>query len=606
MLVRRFNMSNLKGNINFLKDRIPILYDIFMNESPIFELNVTEIENGNLIIEIEEKRCFLHSVYDTNEEVIRMFEDVEKDIDTLVIFGLGMGHSFSYIKDNFKNLSHLIIIEPSLQIFRHALNVIEINKELKAIPKISFIVNRDVHQCINFLKTLLKETPKFPVVYHFNYRHLFADYYSSLIEQLVKAVRNQQVSTTTIGLSAYQWLENYLTNFKETSIPVENITSLFKNRSAIIVSAGPSLNKNIHLIDDLKKHAIVIAVGSAIKILDSHNIVPHFRMALDGLPREEKILEGIKVEDAPLIYGSKLYTKILPKYKQQKIRLIESTDFIGRYLYKKSGINYLNISVGPSVATIALSFLIEAGCNHIIFMGQDLSHSTENTHASGTNNLNKDNKKQFANYIKTKDIHGNDVYTRNNYLTVKYSLEQLISKEPHIRFTNASEGGLEVIGAANRTAKVVLKELINETKSDVCSAVISHDILEGSKEYQNKIERSLELLNDEIVELYNLNEEKLKYLKKINKLIERNLNLNRLNNDLKYIDNFDKKINELTLYRDAIYPGLSSIYDVIKINSRYSGRDELENITSSFRISYKISIELKKYLATALKILNKG
>lgn len=600
-------MNQFSKNINFLKGSNTDLYNIVVNDKPLINLNVTEVESQNFIVEKDGKRCFLHSIYDLEEELSRMFEGIDKDSETMLIFGLGAGHVFEYLKNNFTKINHLIIIEPSLQIFNKAMNEFDLSEQFNYFPRITLIVNKSVDYAEDVMKGILKETTQFQIVYHFNYKHLFNEYYDTLLSLLVKAIRNRQVTTTTTGLSTYNWLENSISNFTQTSIPIEKIASIFKNRPAIIVAAGPSLNKNIHLIKELKKYAFVIAVGSAIKILDTHKIVPHFRMALDGLPREQKILDGVNTGDAPIIFGSKLYKGILPAYNQKKIRFIEETDYVGNYLYKKRGIEHLKISVGPSVANFALSLLIQVGCTHIIFMGQDLCYSSQETHASGTNNEeeNKINNTQKNNYIQTENIYGEPVYTTNNLITMKYSLEKVISKHlGKIVFTNATEGGLNILGTVNKTAKEALGTLISEVRDTNDTFSLVEDKLIDDKSYQQNIDQALISLNEDLIELYLLNEDKINYLKKINKTLNRKININRLSNDIEYINKIDMKINQLAVFKEVVYPALSTIFDVFNLNMNLNGKTDVERLKASYTIASKKALELKKYVAFALRDLN--
>ena len=596
-------MNQFKKNIEFLKKSNTDLYNIIAKEQPLITINITELENRNLIIETDEKKCFLHSVYDIEDELKRMFEGVEKDSKTLLIFGLGMGHIFDYIKNNFNNINHLIIIEPSLSIFNNALKEFDLQAQFKAFPRITFIVNRSEESAINILKLFLKETTQFPIVYHFNYRYIFNNYYHKFVNLFTKELKIQLINIRTFGLSTYAWLENSIKNFMQPSIPIENIVPIFKNKPVLIISAGPSLNKNIHLIEELKKYAIVVAVGSAIKILDSNKIVPHFRMAIDGLPREQKILEGVRTEDTPIIFGNKLYKEILTSYNQLKIRFIEETDYLGIYTYKKSGLKHLNIKTGPSIANFALSFLVEAECSHIIFMGQDLSYISGESHAKGTNDSEENKIKSKNNFIQTQDIYGNTVFTTNDMLTMKFSFEKIINDHKNIEFINATEGGLQIEGTVNRTANETLAllqlDLVITEKTISFNNEIINDV-----DYETKINNAISSLSEELIELYLLNENKIKYLKKINKMLNRKININRLSTDIEYIKKLDIKINKLPIYREFVYRSLYTIYEVFDFKNNLDGETQEEKLRAFYTNASKKALELKKFVALTLKDLN--
>ncbi|MGG0510576.1 6-hydroxymethylpterin diphosphokinase MptE-like protein [Priestia megaterium] len=600
-------MPYLHKNLTYLKEKNPSLYRAVCGEKPLVDLKIAKIETRNVIIEYEGIRCFLHSMYSVEDELNTMFKDVDKDCNTLVVFGLGMGYILEYINQHFKEINHLIIIEPSLQIFNESLNHFCLRKGFENIPNLTIIVNKSVEYSLSFLKTLLRETTNFPLVFHFNYKYIFSDYYKSTVDQLIKAIRNHQVSTTTIGVSNYHWLENSIVNFLHPSNPVEEICSLLNTKPSIIVSAGPSLNKNVHKIEELKEFANVIAVGSAIKILDSHGIEPHFRMAIDGLPREEKILDGIETKGIPIIYGSKLYKTILPNYYyDEKLRLIEDTDYIGKYLYKNSHIEYLKVNIGPSVANVALSLLIKAGCKCVIFMGQDLCYTLEKSHAEGTNKIKENilNEKNFKNYNLLKDINNNDVYTHNNLITVKYSMEQQISSNSNISFINATEGGLEIKGAINKTAQQTLEFLKNKSHFlDGKSNQIMSFITKKDDNYEEKLERGLQLFERELKEVFLINYNQLSYLKKIKKNINRKLNYRRLENDINYLNQYDKQRLNISVFSEVIAPSLSKVFEAIYTTHHYKGKDKYKKLEAEWTYLFKVALEIEKYIVFALQVL---
>ncbi len=55
----------------------------------------------------------------------------------------------------------------------------------------------------------------------------------------------------------------------------------YKNRPAVIVSAGPSLRKNKHLLKGLREQAAIIAVQTTLQPLLEMGVEPHFVTSLD-------------------------------------------------------------------------------------------------------------------------------------------------------------------------------------------------------------------------------------------------------------------------------------------------------------------------------------
>ncbi|MDG2473956.1 MAG: DUF115 domain-containing protein, partial [Paracoccaceae bacterium] len=80
----------------------------------------------------------------------------------------------------------------------------------------------------------------------------------------------------TIKSHGSTWVENGLNNF-ENLLNHPNMACLkekFNQASLIVVSPGPSLEKNVHLIEKAKGKAIIMAVSHSLEYLRARNIVP--------------------------------------------------------------------------------------------------------------------------------------------------------------------------------------------------------------------------------------------------------------------------------------------------------------------------------------------
>ncbi|NSJ92692.1 DUF115 domain-containing protein, partial [Coprococcus sp. MSK.21.13] len=332
--------------------------------------------------------------------------------------GIGNGYALEYIIENYKNLYEIIVVEPSLQIFKAYLQNNDLNKILKKDLHITFMVNKKEAFVVDALYFKMLESKNISMVFHVSYCSVFNSYYNNMTINLAKLLKVKTGDIVTFAGQWQLWLMNSIKNLKiENTMPIESIIDVFKKKTAVIVSAGPSLNKNIHLIEKLKEKAIIFAVGSAIKILDSKGIVPHFRVAIDGFPAENKIFNNIHTNASALMFTNQLYYEILPKYKGNKIRYILESEYLGKYIYKKVDIPFREFLSGASVANGTLNFLCGVGCKRIIFMGQDLSYTEEGLHAKGLSTEKEDKKWiEKQKYTVVENIYGEKVYAIDAYL----------------------------------------------------------------------------------------------------------------------------------------------------------------------------------------------
>lgn len=601
-------MTIFKKNLDFLKNNTPLLYKTILEEEPLESIYLEKIEGqDNYIIESKEAKSYMQSAYNVDNEIKSMLKNTESDVDTIILFGIGNGDALQHIIKNYNNLYEIIVVEPSLQIFKTYLENHNINEILKKDLNVTFVVNKPEEFVVDAIYLNMLDSKKTSMVFHISYCSVFNSYYNKMVIELGKTLKVKSGDIRIFAGLSQLWLMNSIKNLKIDDVyPIEkSILDNFKEKTAIIVSAGPSLNKNIHMIEKLKEKAIIFAVGSAIKVLDSKGITPHFRVAIDGLPHENTIFEDIDTSSVPLMFANPLYHEILPKYKGTKIRFILESEYIGKYIYRKSKIPFQEFLSGASVANGLLNLLCGIGCNRIIFMGQDLSYTKEGLHAKGITTEKEDEQwLKTQKYIIVKNVYGEDVYSIDPYLQMKYTMEATIERYKNIEFLNATEGGLGIEGAENLTAEEVLyKKLNNEeviSLEEIYCKLKDNNIKKG---YKEKIEQGLDIMKKELLEVREIQEEMLKFIKKLMKLKEKNINLNRVENELIYLETLENKIKEIPAYKEVIANALQSDLLSIKTSFGYKGSERSKIIESKEKIMVSSLIKVREYIDLAHKLI---
>jgi hypothetical protein len=575
-------------NISIINEHLKPLYRALFEKKPSYEIALEYLEQDfNFQVRTKDTSCFIHSIYNVNDEMEDMFKHVPQDAETIVIFGLGCGYAIEYIIENYNMLRHLIIIEPTSQIFNEVLNKIDLSKYIKAVNKITFSVNVVSKEVISVINNSLLENINIHFVAHISYITLFNNYYKEIMEAVTEKIRYNRGTISTAVNSNLFWLNNSILNLQYYKNGIEDISKIFKNQTIVIVSAGPSLNKNMHLLSKMKEKAIILAVGSAIRILDKNGIIPDFRVASDGLPREKIFLEGIDTEKAPLIYSNKLYHEILPEYKSDTFCFVGNSDFIIKYFYKKMNREFLDVKVGPSIANAVLNLICTIGCKKVIFVGQDLSYVGDKIRANGGNVIEGELDKESNNVREMLDIYGNKVLTKDMYLMMKYSLENTIKNHNEIEFENATEGGLPIKGTINKTLQQVIDD-------EECNNKGSHSIKEIDELDRFKFEQSLKLkiieeIKREVQNIIDINEERIVFLKKIDKNFKKNINIKRVKRDLDYVSKFQRDIERNSFYKEVIQETLKTHVLSLNLKYQYNGEDEIKKVESTLKLYLNIS-----------------
>lgn len=601
-------MTVYESNLQFLKERAYDLYKVATDEKSIYEVNIKEVEgHDNCLIKYGNSQCFVHSLYSIDEEMTLMFSSVPEDSENLVILGIGTGKILEYVKKNYRFIKKLIIIEPSLQIFKRFLSRYSFKNVFKEMGLVSMLVNKSEADVSKFLfSALYEETEKpYDMVAVASYISLFSDYYNSIKKQIVSSIRTSMAHMVTLHWTKYKWINNTFNNMRHDSISHTDIMGILKGKPAVIVSAGPSLNKHIHVLNDLKRKAIVVAVGSAMKILDSNGIKPQMRAAIDGSFNasiyDDEFFE--LSEQIPILFASQLTDQLLPLYNGKKIHMTLETDYINSYLNNKMDMANNPVISGASVANAATWFLSQAGCNPIIFIGQDMCIYDDGLYAKGRSQYDRKNFSNL-NVIEMIDVYGKKVVAPRGYLQIKYDFENKIKNFPNTRYINATEGGLGIDGTEIKS----LVQVIEEDLPEMIDLDLNYQIdMLGIQENNTLDNKKIYLIEmkDEIESVLEISEKIINKLKKITIKRENGIKVKKILSLLEEIDKKDiAKLKGVNFYENVVIHQMVPTIQALKKKYSERGKDEDGRALAWEKYLYNITMEIIVFLVVIRDKIN--
>ena len=309
----------------------------------------------------------------------------------------------------------------------------------------------------------------------------------SLQELAKQGMMNAITYDTTIKSHDNTWIKNGIGNF-EFLLKHANIGCMvdkFKGFSAVIVSPGPSLEKNIEELKNLNGKAIVIAVSHSLEFLKSKNIVPDIILHVDPNVSIERYFKGFDFEDVELMILSATTAPDLFKFPVKNKAWIYANAYFDSWLMELVGLEDYTLW-GSCVSVAALKLVYTLGFEKVALIGQDLSFPPGKYYAGSTYapeaiiEMFTDSERNQEFFLP--GYYGGEVLTKNDYRVYHGQFQDIadqIKKRKHnIKLYNCTEGGANIKGYKNCS----LKDFINKrlTKSDASKRATFSDALSKS------------------------------------------------------------------------------------------------------------------------------
>lgn len=501
-----------------------------------FNIEKSKDEYDVIKVKINNKNIYIGSKYNMNDEINKFINRVENEIEEeekrnqiiFIIYGIGNGEHIRRLRDKFKN-NIIIVFEPNINLYNYIIQ----NKNFNNID----IVCGEKEELENIINKYLNNTNvSFVKNYVFsNYDKIYGKECIQFFNELKVIIANNVLIRNSFLINANEWFEMTIKNlpYFTRGLPVDKFKDLYKDSPAIIVSAGPSLKKNIKKLKEVSNNLVIISGPRTLKPLMINGIKPNFLCAIDSKEEQYNLCKDyIEEYNNPLLFYEHTNEKLLQKHMGQKVFFT-----ISNFIEKVTGLRKAYIKQGTSVAHIMTTFAVELGCNPIIFIGQDLAYTNDKNHALIAESENEvytfENMKRDDDLF-VEGIDGKPIRTSLMLNSFRLFLEDIIKINPDIKFINATEGGSRIKG----TIEMTLDDAINKYKANIIykfpniknEVDVEKNIIEFLNNYK--------LISDMISKKCN---QALKLLKKLENAYKVN-NVNSINKILKELDEIDELI----------------------------------------------------------------
>ncbi|EHA2134616.1 motility associated factor glycosyltransferase family protein [Campylobacter jejuni] len=451
---------------------------------------VNEPLGNKLLNFIQNKTCSRFNIdenlniYDKIHNVF-MYENLEEEINFfyqsilektprypfVCIYGIG---NALLIKNLAKHYKHLFVFESEIELFILALSTIDLSEELKICKIVLFdCAAEDLEFQIAMIfdqQSILEYLSLYEMFFNASYYLRFYEKQIVFLNEVCLktigvAIRNADISCFLPLLVYGQFLQNI--PFMLESIPFQRILSERKNKfdNAIVVSAGPSLSKQLPLLKAYQDKAVIFCADGALSMLEKEGIVPDYVTNLDCRDLAMKFFQNKEnLKQSIIALECATHPNVVRSLKAENCMIV----LRNKALYQRFNLNDFGyIDTGTHVSHFSYTLALALGFKNIIMIGQDLAFDEEgNSHSKGFSYGEKYEGGANIDKFKIPAYAGKgEVLTHITWNDYRIKLEYLFAcNEQKAKFYNATEGGARINFTEELSFKECCEKLLTKEK----------------------------------------------------------------------------------------------------------------------------------------------
>ncbi|EAH6883927.1 6-hydroxymethylpterin diphosphokinase MptE-like protein [Campylobacter jejuni] len=451
---------------------------------------VNEPLGNKLLNFIQNKTCSRFNIdenlniFDKTHNVF-MYENLEEEINFfyqsilektprypfICIYGIG---NALLIKNLAKHYKHLFVFESEIELFILALSTIDLSEELCSgkIYLVDIEEERvDIQLLILFdMKDMFEYLSLYEMfVNNVYYKKFYEDVWhkaDELCEKNIKVVIRNLNSSLCIGFECYSHLLQNIPSMLE-SIPFQRILSERKNKfeNAIVVSAGPSLAKQLPLLKAYQDKAVIFCADGALSMLEKEGIVPDYVTNLDFTDLAMKFFQNKEnLKQSIIALECATHPNVARSLKAENCMII----LRNKALYQRFNLSDFGyIDTGTHVSHFSYTLALALGFKNIIMIGQDLAFDEKgNSHSQGFSYGEQFSGEKTVPTLKTQAYAGKgEVLTHITWNDYRIKLEYLFAcNSKEAKFYNATEGGARINFTEELSFKECCEKLLTKEK----------------------------------------------------------------------------------------------------------------------------------------------
>jgi len=437
-------------------------YEVYQGSDPV-DINFHDKE-ANLIM------------YDKPTQAVLDYIDEHTDYERYpfrYFFGIGNGVLIKMLLNSAFS-KRITVIEPNIELLYIVLSLLDFSEAIES-EKVQF----DLAENIDFIRALHyishNEAKIYVKLFKLEvstgyYSQVYGELLDSVNKTFIKAISHSIMSHGNDIVDSIMGIEHHFQNLP-TMIKNPKFKELLKKKNsdtAIVVSTGPSLNKQLPLLKEIQDYVTIISVDASFPILEKHGIKPDIVTVLERVPTTANFFKKTSPEfqkDVIFLLVSIVHEDLLNAIVEgTKVLVMRPHEYTQYFELDEFG--YLGS--GMSAANLAHELAVSMQYKRAILIGQDLAFG-EDGKSHAKDHFFGENEEDSSKFEFTMMRYGGEGQIKSTmyWKLFKDFFEKLIvSSSSFFDTYNATEGGARIEGAIEMPFKEVVAKYIDKNQKE--------------------------------------------------------------------------------------------------------------------------------------------
>lgn len=470
-------MAPFNKNLEMIERYRPELLPLLKHPISTSHLTIVPTKSGAAQLLVKRPSGETLALHDQDNPLIPIQHTAAQISQTLkgvtVMLGFELGYLAKLLCHRLPENTAIIFYEADPAIFLMALNIVDLSDVLSH-PRVAIHIGPEVSlqkSCATFLDRYggpLQTTAYGPSL----------QVAPSLYEEKIHRELSQVSPILNSEQQVVEWDGTLLTENVMENLPqviqtpsAASLHNAFEGIPAILVAAGPSLEKNVKHLQTAKGQTIIIAADTALKYLLAQEVIPNIVVSVDPHPGTIQKYSDVTIPEAvTLLFHPATNHQVVNTFPGPKLTMeisLPPYEWLQHHWAPQQRFDHeatCQIQVG-------FNFAAWMGCNPLVLVGHDLCFTNGRLHVPSGGYLSQENEARMANQgTSVTDRDGKPVKTNPTLTFDKRVLEKKI-RDYSGTVINATEGGLLIEGAMSSPLVDVLTTYKHRESLDWLSAI---------------------------------------------------------------------------------------------------------------------------------------